>query len=62
MDTITKRAIELQPGDRCIGPGIFVLTGTVKSTGVSGPFVQINWEGGTHTVRPKDSPVIVRAT
>lgn len=56
-----KRAIDLQPGDICIGPSIdFTERGTVKSTIVIDSGVQINWQGGTLTVRPENYILYVR--
>jgi hypothetical protein len=52
---VSKRAIDLQPGDLCVGPSIdFTERGTVKSTTVVDRGVQINWEGGMYTIRPED--------
>lgn len=51
----TKKAIDLMPGDRCTGPSVdFTDEGVVKNTIVVDEGVQINWEGGTYTVRSKD--------
>lgn len=50
-----KRAIDLQKGDVCVGPSVdFSERGVVKSTVIIDRGVQINWQGGTHTVRPED--------
>ena len=51
---VGKKAIDLQPGDVCRGPGLFVEQGTVANTVVVDAGVQVNWVGGTHTVRPED--------
>lgn len=52
---IKKKAIDLMPGDRCTGPSVdFTEKGVVKNTVVVDKGVQINWEGGTYTVRPEN--------
>lgn len=50
----TKRAIDLEPGDVCVGPALFTECGIVESTVVVDRGVQVNWAGGTCTVRPED--------
>jgi hypothetical protein len=58
---IRKRAIDLDPGDVCVGPSMdFTERGTVKNTTVVDRGVQINWEGGTWTIRPEDYYLDVR--
>jgi len=58
---ITKKAIELDEGDVCVGPSIdFTERGIVKNTTVVDRGVQINWEGGTHTIRPEDYEIEVK--
>lgn len=55
-----KRAIALEPGDVCVGPSIdFTERGIVESTVVIDRGVQINWKGGTHTIRGEDEEVRV---
>ena len=57
-----KRAIDLQPGDVCVGPSVdFTERGTVKSTVVVDRGVQINWVGGMYTIRPEDYTLEVQA-
>jgi hypothetical protein len=52
---IEKRAIELQSGDTCVGPSIdFTERGTVESVVAVDAGAQINWVGGTYTLRPED--------
>lgn len=54
MRTVYREAINLQPGDVCVGPSVdFSEHGVVKNTIVVDRGVQINWEGGTYTVRPE---------
>ena len=62
MSIVNKRAIDLQPGDECVGPSVdFTEKGTVKSTTVVDRGVQINWVGGTWTIRPEDYNLEVKA-
>lgn len=50
-----KKAINLQPGDVCVGPSVdFTERGEVQSTVVVDRGVQINWVGGTYTVRSEN--------
>lgn len=50
-----RRAINLMPGDVCVGPSIdFTERGVVQSTVVVDKGVQVNWEGGTYTIRPEE--------
>lgn len=49
-----KRAIDLVAGDVCRGPRIFADQGTVQSTVVIDYGVQVNWVGGSMSVRSED--------
>lgn len=51
VHTRQVQARDLRPGDRCVGPAFFTEQGTVKETIVNHQHVQVNWIGGTHTVR-----------
>lgn len=63
MNTETKKAIELMPGDyiRRIEdrPNIHLYRGVVKTTVVVDRGVQINYEGGMHVVTGEATPVEV---
>lgn len=49
--SIQVQARDLKTGDRCIGPAFFTEQGTVKDTLVNHHHVQVNWLGGTRTIR-----------
>lgn len=68
MTTEHIKAIQLQPGDECVGPVIFADRGVVHHTTVIDAGVQITWRGpdphrnvgDTITVRPEDYQFVVK--